>query len=167
MRDLMPYDDGVEREVPTEVSLQWGRLIRQALALRAKEQVVRLNVSPEAREIFRLWHNEAVDLRNTKYREEENKLARARENAIRIANNLAAAELVLRQHELDRPVLTKEHAEGGIALARFFLQTALNLTGTQRAMARARRLERIEGVLRFHAGRERLHELERNHKHRP
>lgn len=166
-RDVMPYDDGIVREVSSALVEQWTRLVRAAVQLRSDKRHIRLVVTPDAREIFRKWHNEAVDLRNEKFREEENKLARCRENAIRIANNFVAAECLLDESGCDEFALTAEHAERGVTCARWFLQSALNLTHTQRAAARERRRDKIIEILQVRGGRERLRDLERIHNIAP
>lgn len=127
--DVCPLDDGVFREVPSLVSGEWENLINAAIELRATGRKIVFQADTDARELFRQWHNEAVELRNGPGRESEGKLKRCRENAIRIGNNIAATEwLKAGQHGGQKPPMTAEHAARGIAIARYFLAQTLNLT---------------------------------------
>ena len=106
----------------------------------------RLHATAEAKEVFRHWHNQAVRLRNGEEREGEAKLMRSRENAIRIATVLAAADWLTKGDTDNSPPLTAEHAARGVALADFFLSQTLALT---KGAAFERRQARLEELLKF------------------
>lgn len=90
--ESIPHDDGVPRFIPGAAKARWARIIDTGLQVRDLAEPVRLECEPDARETFRQWHNESVDLRNGKFSDVEGELGRWRENAIRIAACLALAD---------------------------------------------------------------------------
>ena len=126
--DETPLDDGIFREVPEGLSAHWENLIRAALDLRRVGRTVTFQADAGAREVFRQWHNAAVTLRNGAGRESEAKLKRCRENAIRIALVIAAAEWLETGGQGDEPTLDAETAARGVALADYFLSQTIRLT---------------------------------------
>jgi len=162
--DICPLDDGVFREVPPSVAGEWEKLISAAIKLRATGGKIVFQADPDARELFRQWHNEAVELRNGAGRESEAKLKRCRENAIRIGNNIAGTEwLQAGQLGGDKPQMTAEHAARGIAIARYFLAQTLNLTRGAVAERRQAQLADVLGMLTRAGGCMTLRELRRSH----
>jgi len=144
--DQAPIDDGQPREVDTRAEAAWERLILDALDLRRNEGKIVFHATAEAKEVFRAWHNQAVELRNGEERESEAKLMRSRENAIRLATVLAAADWLTNGDTDNTPPLTAEHAARGVALADFFLAQTLALT---KGAAFERRQARLEELLKF------------------
>jgi len=75
-------------------ALRWGQLVcgilarREALA--GKPQ--RITCTPEAREVFRQFHNESVRLRCGAFRDIQAELGRWRENAIGLAIGQCVAD---------------------------------------------------------------------------
>ncbi|HPA16131.1 MAG TPA: DUF3987 domain-containing protein [Verrucomicrobiae bacterium] len=90
--ETIPHDDGVPRFIPGEAVGRWARVIETGLQVRDLADPLRLECGPDAREIFRRWHNESVDLRNGRFSDIEGELGRWRENAVRIAACLALAD---------------------------------------------------------------------------
>jgi hypothetical protein len=125
--DIIPLDDGIEREVPAQLTKQWSDLVRDALDLRKSGRKVMFRASTDARQIFRRFNNEAVAIRNGDGRENGAKLMRCRENAIRIALVIAATEWLAAGAVGDTPVLTAEHAARGVVIAQYFLANTLKL----------------------------------------
>jgi hypothetical protein len=163
--DETPLDDGIFREVPAELEAHWENLIRAALDLRRTGRKVTFHATAEAKEVFRQWHNSAVVLRNGAGRESESKLKRCRENAIRIALCVAAAEWLETGGQGDETTLDAEAAARGVALADYFLSQTLSLT---RGAAFERRQARLEELLRCVdqfgiGGRITLRRLRNNH----
>jgi hypothetical protein len=144
--DQAPIDDGQPREVDKRAEAEWERLILDALDLRRNEGKIVFHATAEAKEVFRAWHNQAVELRNGEERENEAKLMRSRENAIRLATVLAAADWLTNGDTDNTPPLTAEHAARGVALADFFLAQTLALT---KGAAFERRQARLEELLKF------------------
>lgn len=162
--DICPLDDGVFREVPPAVTAEWRSLILAALALRRTGRNIVFQADREARELFRNWHNEAVKLRNGAGRESEAKLKRCRENAIRIATGIAAAEwLKAGQPGGDKPPLTVEHAAKGIAIARYFLAETLSLTRGAVVEKQRTQVAELSGIVAQAGGAISLRELRRCH----
>ncbi len=142
--DAMPLDDGVEREVPSAILEDWNNCIRAALALRNSGRKITFRCEPDAKEVFRAFHNEMVTFRNGEGREHEAKLLRCRENGARIATVIATTEWLAACAHVDNPPLTAEHAAKGVALAQFFLNQSVNL---MRGAALERREARLQHVL--------------------
>lgn len=163
--DETPLDDGIFREVPAELEAHWENLIHAALDLRRAGRKVTFHATAEAKEVFRQWHNAAVTLRNGAGRESESKLKRCRENAIRIALCIAAAEWLETGGHGDDPALDAATAARGVALADFFLSATLRLT---RGAVHKRQATRLDELLRCvdqfgSGGRITLRRLRNNH----
>lgn len=142
--DVIPFDDGVRREVSPVLEAEWDTLVRAALNLRRTSRKVTFRAETDAVEVFRNFHNETVALRNGDGRESGAKLMRCRENAIRIAVVIAATEWLANGAESDTPTLTAEHAARGVTIAEFFLAQTLNLT---RGAALEKRQARLAEVM--------------------
>ncbi len=142
--DLCPLDDGIFREVPAALEAEWDNLICAALKLRASVRRTTFSATAGAREVFRQWHNVAVQMRNGECRESEAKLKRCRENAIRIALVIAAGEWLLAGAADAEPTLSAETAARGVAMANYFLHQTLRLT---RGAVRERRQARLDELL--------------------
>ena len=163
--DETPLDDGIFREVPEGLAAHWENLIRAALDLRRTGRKITFHADAGAKEVFRAWHNAAVTLRNGAGRESEAKLKRCRENAIRIALCIAAAEWLETGGQGDEPTLDAETAARGVALADFFLSQTLSLT---RGAVHERKATRLDELLRCverygSGGRLALYRLKNSH----
>ncbi len=152
-------DDGVYRRVSKETEQGWEQLFagvfdrRESLAGGTREIIC----SPEAKEIFRGYHNEVVQLRLGKYRDIEAELGRARENAIRIAQGQCVAD------DVDASILTEDQAERGVQIARWFLRSNLRTMNEARARRQADRAEELYDLLDRKGGRESLRNLDKSH----
>ena len=86
-------DDGKVRSVPKDVALAWQEYIRWCVKDQpSKALSFDVRCSPEAREVFRYFYNEANALRRGRCVDVEGELSRWRENAIRVALNLWLAD---------------------------------------------------------------------------
>jgi len=149
--ELIPFDDGIIREIDRQAAESWESLIRRTLIDRGQERI--LPTEPEAREAFRAFHNEAVQMRNSGFRDVEGELGRCRENAVRIAGVLAVAE------GADR--ITEAIAQAAIRLCRWAVRSSLALLAGGRAAKMAEAKGRLLDLL---AEREHtVRELTRSH----
>ncbi|MFZ4776221.1 MAG: DUF3987 domain-containing protein, partial [Terrimicrobiaceae bacterium] len=85
----IPHDDGTVRELHATAMEDWRTALAEMVRRREKTDPFALPCDHDAREVFRVFHNEAVDYRNGAFRDFEAELGRWRENAIRIAGGLA------------------------------------------------------------------------------
>ena len=117
-------DDGIPRRVGEQAEAAWGQLIRGILARRESlgGNPSRIVCTPEAREVFRRFYNESVQLRLGPCRDIEAELGRWRENAIRLAIGQCVAD------NLDTSELTVEQAARAVELMRWCARSALKIT---------------------------------------
>jgi hypothetical protein len=139
----IPEDDGVFRAVSDQARDGWAGLVNDVLSTRTKTEPVVIQCSPDAREVFREWHNESVRLRNGQYRDIEGELGRWRENAIRLAGGQCVADL---GPAGDGLTLTVDHARRGVTLARWACYSTLAMMQGGRE---ARRLARAQSLVRL------------------
>lgn len=132
----IPFDDGIIRSLNEAAIEAWQESLTKAVKLREALEPLVIECSPEAREVFRSFHNEAVVYRNGNFRDIEAELGRWRENAIRIAGVLAVAEEVT--------TITEEIANRAITLARW---THLSGLAFINAGAEARRRSRLDRII--------------------
>jgi len=91
------FDSGARREYDTGENLaftrgaKWVALINGILDRRQRGEFREIGCTPEAREVFRAFHNESIDLGNGKFADFKSELVRWRENAIRVAGVFAIA----------------------------------------------------------------------------
>lgn len=138
--DEIPHDDGAHREIPPASETAWGALVHKALDLRSGESIA-IHCPPDSREVFRAWHNETVAQRNGALRDLEGELGRAREHAIRLALGQCVADaLASGQPPIE---LTAQHAERGVALARWALSSTISIMAGARLAQRQVRAERL------------------------
>lgn len=157
-------DDGIIRHINAATETAWGQLIRGILARR--EAIAgnshRITCTPEAREIFRQFHNEAVRLRRGEFREIEAELGRWRENAIRLAVGQCVAD------NLDARELTDEQAARAVEIMRWCARSALQITNAARMQKRAKRADDLQAILSGKPGhKETLRNLEKCHGFKP
>ena len=152
-------DDGISRHISEQAEAGWNQLIRGILERREAPagNPHRITCSLEAREVFRQFHNESVQLRRGEYKDIEAELGRWRENAIRIGVVLATAD------NPEGVELTAEQAARAVELARWCVHSGLQITDTARMQKRAERAEELQTLLLRSGGRETLRNLERSH----
>lgn len=159
----IPEDDGVLRQVSDQARDGWSTLVNDVLSTRTAAEPTVIQCAPEAREVFRDWHNESVRLRNGQYRDIEGELGRFRENAIRLAGGQCVADRFTLGPDGDGLTLTADHARRGVALARWACYSTLAMMETGRE---ARRLARAQSLVRLvtdAGGKVTLRELRRSH----
>ena len=114
--------------------------------------------------MFRAFHNEAVKLRNQKYRSIEGELGRWRENAIRIAGGQCVADALSKNDDLESLTLTAEQAQRGVNIARFCHLNSLAMLNKGLADRQWRRVEALqELLLRRYGGTVTLRDLRDRH----
>ena len=156
-------DDGISRSISEQAEAGWNQLIRGILERREApaSNPHRITCSPEAREVFRQFHNESVQLRRGEYQDIEAELGRWRENAIRLGVVLAMAD------NPEGVELTAEQAARAVELARWCVHFGLQITDTARMQKRAERAEELQTLLLRSGGRETLRNLDKSHGFTP
>lgn len=147
----IPEDDGILRETDTARFTAWNDCIRTVLRDRGNPSI--FTCTPEARELFRTWHNEAVKLRNGSFRDIEGELGRWRENAIRLSGILAVAA-----GEVE---ITGKLAADAIRLCRWCVFSSLSLLASGRTARMAENKQRLFELLKD--GPVTVRELKRSH----
>ena len=161
--DIIPLDDGAPREVPSYLEHQWDKLVRAALELPKAGRNVTFIADDDAREVFRIFHNEAVAILNDKGRENQAKWKRCRENAIRNALVIAATEWLVAGAVSNTPTLTKDHAARGVVLAQYFMYNTLKLTKAATVEAQKTRFSQLEEIVKQAGGSITLRQLRDHH----
>jgi hypothetical protein len=161
----IPEDDGVLRYVRADAERAWDSIIRGALKLRASS--MEIECSEDARTVFREFHNEAVRLRNGKYRAIEGELGRWRENAIRVAGGQCVADAIAKNTGLEDLVLTPEQADRGVKIARWSHVQSVAMLRRGMVERQWQRLERLRELLARHNGSMTLRILRDNHGFAP
>ena len=159
--DQIPEDDGVLRYVSESAQREWDVLVRRALAIRESSREI--PCSTEAREIFRAFHNEAVSLRNGKYRSIEGELGRWRENAIRVAGGECVADALVKGDDLDNILLTPEHAHRGVTIARWSHLNSIVMLNRGMIERQWQRVETLQTLLTRYHGKVTLRDLRLRH----
>ena len=155
-------DDGAVRKVSDAAESGWKELINGILARReSMKEPRRIVCTPEAREVFRQFHNESVRLRRAEFRDIEAELGRWRENAIRISIGLCVAD------DAEAQELTEEQAIRAVDIMRWCARSGLRLTSDARAQKQGERLKELEIILTKGGGRETLRNLENSHGFKP
>jgi hypothetical protein len=165
-RDIIPHESAESREPNMEARLKWNEAIANIhghVYCASAPQI--FNVSHEAREVFRGFHNRSVDLRNGPFRDDADVMGRLRENAIR----LALGQAVLDGMTLDgaRAEITAQQAERGIALAEWGLFSLLRFLGPARHKRRQERLRELVDVLKERGAECSLRNLRDSHGFSP
>jgi len=156
-------DDGIRRCVSEKTGEAWNQLIRGILARREAlaGNPHQITCTPEAREVFRQFHNEAVQLRRGEFRDIEAELGRWRENAIRIAIGQCVAD------NLDAQELTGEQAARAVEIMRWCALSGLKITNAAQMQKRAKRAEELQTLLAGKNGWETLRNLDKSHGFKP
>ena len=160
---FLEEDDGTQEDLPVAKMEGWNHILNRALEERgAYDGGGIVKCSPEAREVFRQYHNEMVRLRNGDHRDVADDLGRARENAIRLALGQCVADA--HQAGTQPSILTREHAERGVKLGRFAVCEFLRLLAPARAARREARLNQLlERLKQQPEDTATLRDLERRH----
>jgi hypothetical protein len=157
----IPEDDGIVRCVNDAVRQAWDSGVRRVLACRESPHVIQC--SPEAREVLRTFHNEAVRLRNGKYRGIEGELGRWRENAIRVAGGQCVADALLKGEDVESLVLTAEQADRGVKIARWCHLQSLTMLNKGLADRQWQRVETLQALISRYGGSVTLRDLRDRH----
>ncbi len=158
----IPEDDGEVRTVSEGATLDWDRLIRAILESRNAPEPTVIECTPEAREVFRAFHNESVRLRNGEFRDIEGELGRWRENAVRIAGGLCVADYYSAPDGTPLS-LTADRAERGVRLARWACLSTLEMMQAGRRERRQERASQLAGIVSGEGGTITLRDLRRSH----
>jgi len=152
-------DDGVSREIAQGTLERWGNLIRVCLALRAAPgkpmnppRIV--TCEPAARELLRDYHNQTVAARNGELADVQGELSRCRENAARVALNVAVAS-----RGVDVTSLTVTDVKAGIAIVRWATDQLLRLLESGRLERAQERVEKLCELLAEAGGQKTLRAL--------
>jgi Protein of unknown function (DUF3987) len=157
-------DDGIIRHINVETESAWNQLIRGILARREALAINphRITCTPEAREIFRQFHNESVQLRRGGFRDIEAELGRWRENAVRLAIGQCVAD------NLEAQVLTGEQATRAVDIMRWCARSGLQITNVARMQKRAERADALQAILSVKpGGKETIRNLDKSHGFSP
>ncbi len=152
------FDDGSNRMVGEIATSVWHGIIRTILERREAigGNHYKIICSPEAREVFRQFHNESVALRRGEYRSIEAELGRWRENSIRIALVLAVAD------DPATSMLTQDQAERAIRIMRWCGYSGLKVLDTARRQNLEERVGDLEDLLQKKGGKETVRNLTKN-----
>jgi len=149
--DEVPFDDGRKREIDENVFAAWCDCIDKALANRTSPRTI--TVHPEARELFRDWHNHSVRLRRGPFRDVQDELGRWRESSIRISGLLAVAA---GKEEIDATL-----ARAGIRICKWCVNNGLALFESGRIARLEKRKARLKELLL--KGEMTLRDLKKSH----
>jgi hypothetical protein len=161
----IPEDDGIVRCVSDSAREAWDSLVRCVLEYRQSAQII--ECSPEAREVFRTFHNEAVRLRNGKYRAIEGELGRWRENAIRIAGGQCVADALSKGEDVQSLIVTGEQAERAVKIARWSHLHSLAMLNKGLADRQWQRVETLQALVSRYSGAVTLRDLRDRHGFAP
>lgn len=159
-RTDVPFDTGENISIATSITEGWQRLIGGILSKR-EQQTKGIPCHPDALEIFREFHNTMVMLRNGPYRDIQGDLGRAREMAIRIALGQCVADAMNRGEE--PLILQPDHAERGVAIARYSYSQFVHITTPLREGMGLGRLNKIVELCAGVGGRVKVSKLKNNH----
>lgn len=158
------FDTGAERQLDdgttraTSTLPAWTDFMNATLDLRlARESAEPLVISAtaEAREEFRLFYNETVEMGRGVYADVDGELTRWRENAIKAAGLFAYAEQCTE--------LTADHARRGCELMRWAGHSYLRTLSSSRKERQQDDLDRLVDILSAKGGEITLRNLERRH----
>lgn len=151
----IPHDDGTIRQLDAGAVQAWAAALAEVVKRREVPDPFPIPCDAQAREVFRGFHNEAVDYRNGRFRDVEAELGRWRENAIRIAGGLTLAE--------GAESVTRGIAERAVSLARWAHLSGLALLNVGAEERRRARVERIADLARAAGGTITLRRLRDSH----
>jgi hypothetical protein len=154
-------DDGVERSVSVHHRQAWqdliSALLNQRQKLLASDAPAMVRCHPDAREVFREFHNESIKLHNGPCRDVEGELGRWRESSCRIGLGLSVA---------DNPgasEMTKAQAERAVILARWAHYSALQVMHSGRMERRLSRATKLQDLVARYSDQVTLRVLEKSH----
>ncbi len=158
---LLVEDDGTEQNVPESAKEAWDKMIASILELRKTVAVgqehIAVQCSPEAREVFRQYHNESIQLRNGPLRDIAGELGRSRENACRIALGLCIAD------DLAAAELTQQQAVRAVTIARWAQFSALRVLRQGRRERRLMQVNKLRELIAEYRGAATFRDLEKSH----
>jgi hypothetical protein len=158
-RDI-PFDDGLQRAIDPTIAQKWHHLVTRIVG-RRDQNTLDIPCHPEAVEIFREFHNQAVAARNSYLRDIQGDIGRAREIAIRIALGQCVADAIDRG---DQPTLiSPDHAERGVALARFSYNQFVSILSPAREEKKHARLGKLLGLCDREGGTISIKKLRNSH----
>jgi hypothetical protein len=161
----IPEDDGKLRCVSEKAQQAWSSIVRNALWLRTSP--LDIQCSPDAREVFRAFHNEVVKLRNGRYREIEGELGRWRENAIKAAGGQCMADAIVKDGSFEDLVLTPEQAARGVKIARWSHLHSIAMLSKGMVERQWQRVETLNSLLSRYNGSVTLRDLRDRHGFAP
>ena len=158
------FDTGAERQLDdgttraTSTLPAWNELINGTLDIRLNGKTdapLVIWATAEAREVFRLFYNETVEMGRGVYADVDGELTRWRENAIKAAGLFAYAE--------GDSELTADHARRGCELMRWAGHSYLRTLSAGRKARQQGDFERLVEILNAKGGEITLRDLERHH----
>lgn len=154
----IPIDDGSILSINRETMRGWEAILKRCLDRRNNETSI-VHCEDKGRAIFRDFHNETVKWRNNEFREIQGEMGRARENAIRLALGQCIADALEKNEE--PKILTPNHAERGVAIARYSYRNLVKLLSPLKEEVSAKRAEKLEREVQNKGGRATLNDLRR------
>ena len=137
--ELLP-DNGIERAVPDDITVAWDGYIRFLTKERPTAPSFEVECSAEAREAFRQFHNESIQLLCTTCAEVSGELSRWRENSVRIALNLYLADRTGGE-------ITGVQAERAVRIMWWCGRSYLAILNQGRGTKKYARVQRLRAVL--------------------
>jgi hypothetical protein len=153
----IPLDDGKGLSLDPREMENWNLILTRTLTHRALNRTDEVKCDPEAKEIFRKFHNEMVERRNSDLKDIQGEFGRARENAIRLALGQFIADAMDANKEWT--TLTVDHAERGVALARFSYNHFRQLLGPAREQIQKDRSKKLVEICEERGGSVSLRDL--------
>jgi hypothetical protein len=152
-----PFNDGRMRGVDSSRMEPWFDVLRAALVRREVAPYV-VKATRQAAAAFLAYDNEVIGQRRGIHKDIQGELGRCAENAIRLSLGQAAADAYQAGDEVPEE-LALNHAERGIALARYSCDQYVRLLSIGRSERSMGRLEKLTGILRRFDGRRSVRDL--------
>ena len=154
-------DDGTIRRFNGQNLGQWNDLIVNILTTRkGAKDPINVECKPEAREVFRQFHNESVKLQKGEFRDMEGELGRWRENAVRVA-------LCLWVGDGAKGELTKDQAVRAVTLTKWCGFSFLEILDKERIEKKLQQVYKLHDLMIKYDGQITLRILKKNHSFDP
>jgi hypothetical protein len=154
-------DDG-EEKIFTKAS-QWATLLEPILKLRknqnSESEPILIKCSGEAKEVFRMFHNESIDFEDGLWEGYHGECSRWRENAIKVAGLF---QLVL---DKDR-MIDEKTARAACEVVRWCGQGYIRLLMKKRLEGLQDKAEKLVGICKEHGGEVSMGDLQSKHGRR-